>query len=38
LFLGEAETVIGITDEFAPLPDSRGVYVKKDSPHLEKKN
>ena len=37
LFLGGAETVIGITDEFAPIPDLRGVYARKDSPHLEKK-
>lgn len=37
LFLGGAETVIGITDEFAPIPDLRGVYAKRGSPHLEKK-
>ena len=37
LFLGGAETVIGITDEFAPIPNLRGVYARKDSPHLEKK-
>jgi chemotaxis protein methyltransferase CheR len=34
LFLGGAETVLGITDAFVPLPDMRGVYVRKDSPHL----
>ncbi|HAE48778.1 MAG: chemotaxis protein CheR [Tistrella sp.] len=27
LFLGGAETVLGITDRFRPLPDHRGVYV-----------
>jgi len=34
LFLGGAETVIGITDSFQPMPGIRGLYVKKDSPHL----
>jgi len=34
LMLGGAETVLGITDQFVPLPNKRGVYVKKDSPHL----
>lgn len=37
LFLGDAETVLGITDEFVPLPDVRGVFVKDDSLHLQKK-
>lgn len=37
LFLGGAETVIGITDEFSPVPDLRGVYAKKGSIHLQKK-
>lgn len=36
LILGGAETVMGITDEFVPLPDRRGVYVLKNSPHLIK--
>lgn len=36
LFLGGAETVIGITDVFKPLPNQRGVYVHHNSPHLEK--
>jgi chemotaxis protein methyltransferase CheR len=36
LFLGGAETVIGLSDEFVPLPDIRGVYVKKNSLHLQK--
>lgn len=36
LYLGGAETVIGITDEFAPVPDQRGLYAKKGSPHLKK--
>lgn len=37
LFLGDAEAVLGITDEFVPLPDVRGVFVKDDSLHLQKK-
>ena len=36
LMLGGAETVMGITDEFVPLPDKRGVYVTKTSSHLDK--
>lgn len=36
LFLGGAETVIGITDAFKPLPNQRGLYVHQNSPHLEK--
>ena len=36
LFLGGAETVIGITDSFAPVPDKRGLYATQDSPHLSK--
>lgn len=28
LFLGGAETVLGITDKFAPMPDRRGLYTK----------
>lgn len=35
LFLGGAETVLGVTDVFVPLPDKRGLYVHKDSIHLE---
>lgn len=34
LMLGGAETVMGITDAFAAVPDKRGVYARKDSPHL----
>ena len=34
LFLGGAETIIGLTEEFKPMPGRRGVYVKADSPHL----
>ena len=30
LFLGGAETVLGITDRFKPKPDSRGLYILKD--------
>tara|TARA_B100002003_G_C14097845_1_gene528026 strand:+ start:340 stop:1200 length:861 start_codon:yes stop_codon:yes gene_type:complete len=37
LYLGGAETVLGITDAFAPVPNLRGVYAKKGSIHLEKK-
>ena len=33
LFLGGAETVIGITDAFKTLPDRRGLYAKSDSAH-----
>lgn len=29
LFLGAAETVIGLTDKFAPVPGKRGLYVRK---------
>lgn len=36
LYLGGAETVIGITDEFAPVPEQRGLYAKKGSLHLKK--
>jgi len=36
LFLGGAETVLGITDAFVPMPNVRGLYVLKDSPHLQK--
>ncbi|MFP4314458.1 MAG: CheR family methyltransferase [Alphaproteobacteria bacterium] len=38
LFMGGAETVLGITDEFAPVADMRGVYAKKGSIHLVKKD
>lgn len=34
-FLGGAETVLGITDKFKSVPDSRGLYAKLGSPHLE---
>lgn len=36
LFLGGAETVLGISDIFQPVPDLRGVYAKKDSIHMQK--
>jgi chemotaxis protein methyltransferase CheR len=29
LFLGAAETVLGITDSFKPMPGQRGLYVKQ---------
>ena len=31
LLLGGAETVIGVTDEFKPMPDQRGLYIRSDS-------
>ncbi|MCB1531695.1 MAG: protein-glutamate O-methyltransferase [Alphaproteobacteria bacterium] len=34
LFLGGAETVLGITDAFAPVPDRRGLYAPKGSADL----
>lgn len=34
LFLGGAETVMGITDEFKAVPDNRGLYAKAQSPHI----
>jgi chemotaxis protein methyltransferase CheR len=36
LFLGGAETVIGITDKFMPIPNIRGLYAKIGSVHLQK--
>ena len=30
LFLGGAETVLGITDAFKPVPEKRGIYVQPD--------
>lgn len=35
LFLGGAETVLGITDLFKPVPGQRGLYAMEGSPHLE---
>ena len=35
LFLGGAETVLGLTDEFKPYPNQRGLYVRADSVHLK---
>lgn len=34
LFLGGAETVIGITDNFKNVPNQRGLYAKANSKHL----
>jgi chemotaxis protein methyltransferase CheR len=34
LFLGGAETVIGITEDFKPIPDKRGLYGLSEGPHL----
>lgn len=31
LFLGGAETVVGITDKFKPMPGERGLYIPHDS-------
>jgi chemotaxis protein methyltransferase CheR len=36
LFLGGAETVLGISDAFKPVPDKRGLYAKSDSQHVIK--
>ncbi|MGB0719364.1 MAG: CheR family methyltransferase [Bdellovibrionales bacterium] len=36
LVLGGAETVIGITDAFAPVPNQRGAYGLVGGPHLKK--
>ncbi len=38
LFLGGAETVLGITEAFKPIPDKRGLYAKEGSVLLEKKD
>lgn len=37
LFLGGAETVIGLTDMFKPIPDRRGLYGLANGPHFEEK-
>ena len=37
LFLGGAETVIGISEAFKPLADTRGVYVRTDSTFVPEK-
>ena len=34
LFLGGAETVLGITDKFKPVPEKRGLYALNGSQHL----
>ncbi len=34
LFLGGAETVLGITEAFKPIPNQRGLYAVDGSPHL----
>lgn len=31
LLMGGAETVLGITDKFMPMPDKRGLYIKSQS-------
>ena len=35
LFLGGAETVLGITNSFKPIPDRRGLYAVEGSPLLK---
>ena len=35
LFLGGAETVMGITDMFQAVPDNRGLYAKTESAHVK---
>lgn len=35
LFLGGAETVLGITDDFKAMPDNRGLYVKSVGAHVK---
>lgn len=32
LFLGAAETVLGLTDRFKPVPGQRGMYITSDAP------
>ena len=34
LFLGGAETVLGITESFKPIPEKRGLYAKPHSVHI----
>jgi len=36
LMLGGAETVLGITEAFAPIQGIRGVYAKPQSVHFQK--
>lgn len=36
LFLGGAETVLGLTDAFAAVPGQRALYAKPDSTHCKK--
>ena len=38
LFLGGAETVIGVSDVFKPVPEIRGIYVRQDSTFTADKN
>lgn len=37
LFLGGAETVLGIAEEFKPMEGQRGLYILKDSAHAAQK-
>jgi chemotaxis protein methyltransferase CheR len=36
LYLGGAETVLGLTDKFQPAPDNRGIYIPISVPALAK--
>jgi len=38
LLLGGAETVIGVSDDFKPVPDVKGIYVRNDSTFAIDKN
>ncbi|MFL5062131.1 MAG: CheR family methyltransferase [Xanthobacteraceae bacterium] len=37
LYLGGAETVLGVTDKFAPMPSQRGIYVHAAQAVIEQK-
>ena len=37
LYLGGAETVLGITEKFAPMPQQRGIYVHAAQAVVEQK-
>jgi chemotaxis protein methyltransferase CheR len=37
LYLGGAETVLGVTEKFAPMPNQRGIYIQADQVAVEQK-
>ena len=37
LYLGGAETVLGVTEKFAPMPQQRGIYVHAAQAVVEQK-